>query len=786
MVHRSILSKTQVCGLFFIGVSLFLAVILATFNPHDPSPFFQIASLDPVPMHNRGGAVGAYVAAWLIFLCGSAVFWLIPFFLWLGWDVFCWSHPKGTHHSPDWSRIFGFLVLLVAQSLFFFQQGYDPVRLGSAGGKVGAVATRLLLSWSDTLVAYATAMVLALIGFILVARFAWASHLCHAVCFCGRQVGAGHLLRWLKELAYCYVLPPFRAMHRAWNEMKNAVVGVFTLKDLERIAGEKRVENSVFPNNSSETADGVFDDQFWEELQGRLKTIPMALFEGAQVDAGELDGGNGGDGGDGGDGGGDSCVQSLPEGEATSVLPGAEPEVFALPSDSLLAYPPKEGGADERARDAQERARQLEDKLRFFGINGRVLATIVGPVVTLFEYAPAEDVKLSRILALEDDLSLALKALSLRIIAPIPGRSVVGFEVANRVREAVNFSTLVTSKAFRDSLAALPLVLGRDTQGGDVVVDLAQMPHLLVAGSTGSGKSVALHAMLMSLFYKRTPQEVRLVLIDPKRLEFAMYADIPHLLVPVETNVPRVPALLHWLTQVMEDRYSQMAQAGVRSIQEFRQREGAGAMPYLVVMMDELADIMMVAGKEVEPALARLAQMARAAGIHLIVATQRPSVDVLTGLIKVNFPARIAFKVASKIDARTILDALGAERLLGKGDLLFLNPRGALERMHGALVRDEEIAAVAAHLRAQQKVEYETIAENRATENQGGSDDPLIAEVVLFVQSVDEISISLLQRRFRVGYNRAACLVEALEARGVISPATGAKMRKVQRDASPS
>ncbi len=577
----------------------------------------------------------------------------------------------------------------------------------------------------------------------------------------------------------------------AITQMRNAVRGL-SLSHTEVDSdgdenGPQRVEAEVFVSaqgGADSQEDAVFDDQFWAELQCRLNSIPSSLFEGAEMTGAGTDFGVH-----------SPAVPELNFGEKSSMKDSLELEnfdsgipPFVLPLESFLAKPLGEVGAEDRARTAQERARQLEDKLRFFGISGRVVTTTVGPVVTLFEYAPADNVKLSRIVALEDDLSLALKALSLRIIAPIPGRSVVGFEVANQVREVVSFSTLVMSKSFRESTAALPLVLGRDTQGGDVVIDLAQMPHLLVAGSTGSGKSVALHAMLMSLFYKKTPDEVRLVLVDPKRLEFASYADIPHLLVPVETNVQRVPALLHWLTQIMEDRYSQLARAGVRSIQEFRLREGPGSLPYIVVMMDELADIMMVAGKDVEPALARLAQMARAAGIHLIVATQRPSVDVLTGLIKVNFPARIAFKVTSKVDARTILDAPGAERLLGKGDLLFLNSRGTIERMHGALVRDEEIAAVADHLRAQQAVVYETIPEHGAGEQgraeTGGVEDSLFAQVLIFVQSVDEVSISLIQRRFRIGYNRAACLVDALEARGVVLPASAGKMRKVQRDAS--
>jgi DNA segregation ATPase FtsK/SpoIIIE, S-DNA-T family len=429
----------------------------------------------------------------------------------------------------------------------------------------------------------------------------------------------------------------------------------------------------------------------------------------------------------------------------------------------------------------QLKAQALEEKLQHFGVRGKVSDIKRGPVVTLFEYQPAIDTKLSKILALEDDLAMALQALSIRILAPIPGRSVVGFEVANKKREDVFFADAIRSDMYQDHRGALPILLGKDTVGNQVVVDLATMPHLLIAGSTGSGKSMGLNTILMSFLYKLSPAQLRLVLIDPKRLEFALYADIAHLLFPIVTDSKRASLVLRWVVQEMEIRYEQMAGAGVRTIIEYNEKHQP--LPYIVVIIDELADLMMTSGHEVEDLITRITQMARAAGIHMIVATQRPSVDVITGLIKVNFPSRISFRVTSKIDSRTIIDSTGADKLLGRGDMLFLDATTAtIKRIHGSYVTNQEIETAVTHVRAQQKVDYVILIEQHEQHDSlFTGDEQLYQQVIDFIETVDEVSISLLQRKFRIGYNRSARIIDMLESRGFILPTDGSKTRKVVR-----
>ncbi|MFI5333386.1 MAG: DNA translocase FtsK, partial [Candidatus Babeliales bacterium] len=457
---------------------------------------------------------------------------------------------------------------------------------------------------------------------------------------------------------------------------------------------------------------------------------------------------------------------------------------YRLPSVSLFTHVHEAG--DNRSKDELESlARVLEEKLERFGIKGSVVACKRGPVVTLFEYQPDIDAKLSKIVSLEDDLALALRALSIRILAPIPGKSVVGFEVSNATRKSVFLSPIIQSREYEQYAGVLPLILGEDTFGSRVMVDLATMPHLLVAGSTGSGKSVALNVMLVSLLCKRSPQELQLILIDPKRLEFAAYADSAHLIFPIVTDPKRAAPVLAWVVHEMERRYTVMAQRSTRTIADYNVHvQEQEKLPYIVVVIDELADLMMTAGKEVEDAIARITQMARAAGIHMIVATQRPSVDVITGVIKVNFPSRISFRVMSKIDSRTILDSAGAEKLLGRGDMLFIDGQGAsVKRVHGAYVHDADIKQVVDHIKSQQLVVYQDIVHPCAVQIKAGAEieDVLYQDVVRFLGEVDDVSISLLQRKFRIGYNRSARLIELLEMHGLIMPTEGGKTRKVIR-----
>ncbi|MFH1644230.1 MAG: DNA translocase FtsK [bacterium] len=447
--------------------------------------------------------------------------------------------------------------------------------------------------------------------------------------------------------------------------------------------------------------------------------------------------------------------------------------------------------------ECAQRAKKLEEKLHRFGIRGNVTEIKPGPLVTLFEFKPEIDSKISRIIALEDDLAMALTATSIRIIAPIPGKNVVGFEIANQSRNSVHLSDLMLKKEFENFEGNIPLALGVDIVGKPVIEDLLYMPHLLVAGSTGSGKSVGLNAMLIGLLCKFRPDELKLILIDPKRLEFAPYADIPHLLFPIITNPRQAAPVLKWVVQEMEARYEKMASIGVRNILEYQkvyessstskiEEFGLEQMPLITIMIDELADLMMVAGKDVETQIARIAQMARAAGIHMIVATQRPSVDVVTGLIKVNFPSRIAYRVSSKIDSRTIVDSPGAEKLLGRGDMLYLNSSSSdLHRLHGAYVSDEQVEKLTTHLKRQQKPEYLDLHEElKKVElyDDVEFEDDLYDEIVEFVKQQNEISISMIQRHYRIGFNRSARIIERLELDGLIAPAQGSKPRKVLSD----
>ncbi len=457
---------------------------------------------------------------------------------------------------------------------------------------------------------------------------------------------------------------------------------------------------------------------------------------------------------------------------------------FRPPSLDLLDDPKTSVGRE--AREALlSRARVLEEKLSDFGVSGRVTEVCPGPVITVYEFEPAPGIKINRVTNLADDLALALKAESVRVLGPIPGKSVVGIEVANPEREIVYLKEIIASEPFRHSPSPLTVALGKDVSGQPVVADLLKMPHLLIAGATGTGKSVCLNAMIISLIYKSTPERLRFLMIDPKRIELSIYDGIPYLLHPVVIEPKNATRALRWAVREMERRYSLLEEAGSRNLESYNE-EAEERLPYLVIVIDELADLMLVSSKEVEEALTRLAQMARAAGIHLLVATQRPSVDVLTGIIKANFPARISFQVSSKTDSRTILDTGGAERLLGAGDMLFLPPgTSRLERIHGAFVSEKEVKRVVEFLKSQGPPEYkeDILAQIDVPEGTEEEDDLFedekYDEAVEIVIRTGQASISMLQRRLRIGYNRAARLIERMEKEGIVGPSDGVKPRPV-------
>ena len=490
---------------------------------------------------------------------------------------------------------------------------------------------------------------------------------------------------------------------------------------------------------------------------------------------------------------------------------------FKLPPQSLLDLPPAEHAQVDESQ-LERSARVLEQKLADFGVEGRVVEVQPGPVVTMYKFEPGSGIKVSQIVNLADDLSMALRAAAVRIQAPVPGEAVVGIEVPNKKRERVFLREILEADEFSSTQSQLTIALGKDIAGRPVAADLAKMPHLLIAGATGTGKSVSLHTMIASILFNATADDVRLILVDPKMLELSVYENIPHLLVPVVVDPQKAASALLWATQEMEGRYLRMRELGVRNIDGYNNALASGAsitqlkmagqsvpasddpnqpavgaiehrkLPKIVIIIDELADLLLSEGKTVERDITRLAQKARAAGIHLILATQRPSVDVITGLIKANLPARISLQVTSRVDSRTILDSIGAERLLGAGDMLFMPPGSAkLRRLHGPFVGEHEIRKLTDFLREQGAPEYRMeILDTKAPGDEGGDglggdvQDEMYDEAVRIVMETNQASISMIQRRLRIGYNRAARMVEQMEREGIVMPADGAKPREVR------
>ena len=713
-------TKKVLTSLFIGGVTFITALSLYSYHYGDSSFIFE--STNPGITHNLLGSIGAYWASVLLYLFGCSA-WLIPviltYILRIQMFELAWKREVDRVSS-----LIAFVFIASASANFYGLDIYRGIYPGGiCGTMLSGVLERLISGQQLELFLF----MISWAAWIVIVRLSFIVHL-YPIRDLFARIPLRRTVKAIRSSArYLFSRPKKEAQE----------VPVETSERFEQLLGE-------FKELQQEEVQSTPDEPVAPAVKATRRTKPTH--------------------------------------DVNQPLTGEEG--YHLPSTDLFK-PMKETVSDKEIRArSKERAQALEQKLERFGIKGKIVSITQGPVVTLFEYQPDIDTKISTIIAREDDLALALQALSLRIIAPIPGRSVVGFEVAHSKRKTVLFSHLVKSKAYTGFKGALPLILGKDTLGANVVIDLASMPHLLVAGSTGSGKSVGLHAMITSLLCSRTPDEVKFILIDPKRLEFSAYTDIAHLVFPVVTDPKRAITVLKWAVEKMEDRYVMLSEAGVRNAADYnktRSSKDEDYMPYIVIIIDELADLMMTAGKEVEYLIARLAQMARAAGIHLITATQRPSVDVITGLIKVNFPSRVAYKVTSKVDSRTILDMTGAEKLLGKGDMLFLDTKGTVQRVHGAYVTDGEINAVIKHIKAERQVEYQELTSIKKIENAADTDE-LFQDVIDYIKNKDEISISLLQRVFRVGYNRSARIIDQLENTGHILPADGGKMRKVAKE----
>ena len=743
----------------FLGVALFaLALIwliaLVTYDPADPVPYFTTGPAQTPA--NFVGRVGAFLSEISFLLFGYPAYLLPPLIGIAGWHYFWCQKPDAVYTKLTGAAMF---MACVSALLALVFGGPDAAAGVEAGGSIGWALAGVFndsLNYTGSVIVLLTLIILAIIlstQFSLGRGFALAS---------GRSRdlyarGVGRARAWMDD--------------RRKAEARREVVAKHTKK------------GSIVPTADALPARAlrVAADRPADTVPGPRPAPPRP----------------------------EPPVVARKRPDVAPQLPLAEPELkapaarrqgaFTLPPASLLDPPRGERKIDER--ELMDSARQLEEKCREFSVEGQVAQIHPGPVVTTFEFKPEAGVKYSKVTSLSEDLCLAMEAESV-LIDRIPGKSTVGIQIPNPNREAISLRELLESDVYQRSSSKLTLALGKTIHGEPYLADLAMMPHLLIAGSTGTGKSVGLNAMLTSILYRATPDDVRMIMIDPKRLELGMYDEIPHLLTPVVMDPKKASNALRWAVREMEERYKTLAAEGVRNIEQYNrnirlaQSEGGASatdpeaprpLPFIVVVIDELADLMMVASNEVEESIARLAQMARAVGIHLILATQRPSVDVITGLIKANLPSRISFRVSSKIDSRTILDSNGAEQLLGRGDMLFLPPASSrCIRLHGPYISEQESARLASFLRKQGKPVFDdSITAEDEKSGPGGVEfdkDELYDEAARIVVGSGQVSISYLQRRLRVGFSRAARLVDMMEAEGLVSSGAGGKPREVLVD----
>ena len=737
---NQLLREVKWIVLALLGVTLL--AMLVSFDVHDPS-FFQ-ASSGQVGIQNWVGSLGAWVSAILLYVFGLSAYW---------WVLLCaWAIYRGMRRTSQMS-------LLTVQERAVFKQQYESkdallYRLGFIVVLLTSVGLEYMrtVGWNVAL-PYEHGGVL---GEAIAKGLTLVIGQIFATLFLAVLFAAG--LSWLFNFSWLSV------SERIGEAIEKIVLGAWSYFD-------KKQDVKVGVEQVA-----VRERELAQEKIRAEKTFPVHIEPPAPP-----------------------VVQSTRSQKEKQTPLFAELSNSSLPELALLDV--AERNQESVAHETLEfNSRLIEKKLRDFGVEVQVVAAYPGPVVTRYEIEPATGVKGSQIVNLSKDLARSLALVSIRVVETIPGKNYMALELPNPKRQIVRLSEIIGSQVYHDASSLLTVALGKDIGGNPVVADLAKMPHLLVAGTTGSGKSVGINTMILSLLYRATPEQVRLILIDPKMLEMSVYADIAHLLCPVVTDMRQAGHALNWVVGEMERRYKLMSVLGARGVAGFNKKideahakgehianpfsltpdapEPLEKMPLIVVVIDELADLMMVVGKKIEELIARIAQKARAAGIHLILATQRPSVDVITGLIKANVPTRIAFQVSSKIDSRTILDQQGAEALLGQGDMLYLPPGSGLPvRVHGAFASDEEVIRVAEFLKAHSQPNYiEDVLTGGAGENgEGGEDadgeaDPLYDQAVAFIVRTQKASISSVQREFRIGYNRSARLLEQMERSGVVSP----------------
>jgi S-DNA-T family DNA segregation ATPase FtsK/SpoIIIE len=741
----------ELIGFLGVTIAILIALALLSYSPHDPSFNVSADSPDMHAARNWIGPVGAYSADLFFQGFGYAAFLLPVGIFLLGYRWFR-SEPMD---SPA-IKLAGYsMLVLMAPTLLTLWHVPEVRGAIPPGGLLGNLVSAGLRAAFNTVGANLVALAIFFAALFLTTRFSFIeTH------------------EWLRgPLSKLNVIGPLKERYWTWREDREQER---MRKRLEQIKMEGRPPIPSYAAANVDANAAAEDGEARAEESERSRAI---VFRGSEE-------------------------KKTPARSTSSARIAKGATSFRLPSPDLLRMAERSERIDED--DLKDCARAIEQKCQEFDIGGRITQINPGPVVTTYEFKPEAGIKYSRITGLAEDLCLALKAESI-LIERIPGKSTVGIEVPNAHRVTIALREQIESAEFINSPSKMTLALGKDLIGRNRVSDLAQMPHLLIAGSTGTGKSVFLNSLILSMLYKATPDELKLVMVDPKRLELGLYEDIPHLLAPVVTDPKVASNVLRNATREMESRLKLLAARGVRNIDQYNRTFQKGQslslfddaenaehkpLPYIVIVIDELADLMMVDTSNVEESITRLAQMARAVGIHLILATQRPSVDVITGLIKANFPARISFRVASKVDSRTILDANGSESLLGRGDMLYL-PAGSarLNRMHGPFVTEDEITAVCDHWRSQAKAVYnERLLEAPKDDNASGPDgepgaddvdDTLYQEAVRVVCEAGRASTSTLQRRLRVGYGRAARLIDIMEKDGIVGPADGTKPREV-------
>lgn len=729
--HASLVKEAWWLGLVTVGS--YLTLILYTYHRFDPS--WSHSASDGAPIANAGGIVGAYISDMLLYLFGFSAWWFVVFAFYAMWLVYLRLEVVANSERPILLfNVIGFVMLLIASATLeaghLAQLPADLPLSPEAGGMLGTVIDDLLRSLLGFTGSTMLLLLLAAVGFSMFTGWSWI--------LITEKVGT------CLEIAYVWML-------EQWQDMQDRKLGKVAEQQRAEYVDNERKRQEERPPIQIEKP--VIEIAKSERVE---KERQVALFE------------------------------SLPD----------------TPLPPLHLLDEAKGEVEVQSLETLDfTSRLIERKLKDFGIEVKVLTALPGPVITRYELEPAAGVKGSQVTNLVKDLARALSVVSVRVVETIPGKTCMGLEIPNPKRQIVFLSEILGSQVYADTHSPLAIAMGKDIAGHPVVADLAKMPHVLVAGTTGSGKSVAINAMILSLLYKSEADKVRLILIDPKMLELSVYDGIPHLLAPVVTDMRQAASALNWCVAEMERRYKLMSVLGVRNLAGYNQKikeakkegisiphpftltpespEPLEEMPLIVVVIDELADLMMVVGKKVEELIARLAQKARACGIHLVLATQRPSVDVITGLIKANVPTRVAFQVSSKIDSRTILDQMGAEALLGQGDMLYQPPGTSNPmRIHGAFVSDAEVHRVVEHIKSLGEPNYiegiltgeaEAGAELGEVGEGGGETDPLYDEAVAIVLKTRRASISSVQRQLRIGYNRAARLIEEMERAGLVS-----------------